>query len=493
MKKKSKIFKNYKKEAKQQRKTCDELKKLIKNFSWYQWLYFIAQMDRRGLESGFTVFKPEFYSLVIDLALRLAPKEEKLPSSKLTDDHYKRIIHLFLGCDDTPRKLLKELSLVALPLAYAWQNKFSYPPTNILGRMHLLYKEHKKDIMDATGLTVLEIHTILLLIYHQLEIKKAHLILPSAFIGSEIKILNEKNIYNFFDFFSINTEGYRLMAKKHKVYDNTFGRFNLLNRYPIINLEDGSYIVPIKDQLIDSVAANLYFHILEHKSQKDLKESRRYLDRFGYSLENYVLELSRFAFGEKNVVPADEIVKSDNRCEAIAFGDNNALAIEVKKLNFKRDTLSEADMKDIDKKLVGHVGKAIDQLKNTLDHIDVEYKYGLIVIPDIAISPYMLVEYFNLDKASKTFFLPNNILICTLSTYEALTAQSTEIIFEVLKIVVNQEIKDGKDIESVLRGMVKTDKKISFIHPLCREVFEKELAQVDDAELKKLIAARKNH
>jgi len=260
------------------------------------------------------------FTLVMDLALRLSRNRTVFGSAKPTYEHYRDVISLYFECDQTPTKLIKELGVIAIPLAFAWQNKLIYPNINILGRLHLLYANYEEDIVEAIGITAIDMHIIVLAIMAVQKQKKSATIMTSMLISPKIETLNEETVKRFFDFFAVDQSEYHTVAKTHKVYDNTVGRFNLVNRYPIIKLSDGNYIVPVLEQLFDSVAANLYYHILAHKFEKHPKESRRYLDEFGTVMENYVLDLTKYSFGEGNVIPADDIVTKadDDRCEAVA-------------------------------------------------------------------------------------------------------------------------------------------------------------------------------
>ena len=481
MRRKRKSRLNYKKALKKQKKACKNLRELIKQFSSDDWMHLIADLDMRGhVGEPSHYMKAEMFTLVMDFALRLSHPGTG-GGSKPTYKHYRDVLSLYFECDQTPSKLLKALGIAGLPLAMAWQNKLIYPNINILGRLHLLYGDYEEDIIDAIGIASLDIHIIVLAIMAVRESRRSAIIPPSMLISPNVESLNEETVKKFFDYFAVDQSKYHAIAKTHKVYDNTVGRFNLVNRYPIVKLEDGKYIVPVFEQLFDSVAANLYYHILAHKFQKSSRESRRYLDAFGITMENYVLDLARHTFGEKNLVPADDIVPDSNdRCEAIAFHEDCALAIEVKKLNFKRDTISDIDIEDIDDKLINQVGKAIKQIVSTLNYVEEEEKYGLVVLPDVVIAPSMLVEYFIRNSPDESFTLDDNILLCTLSSYESLMANSTDIIFEALKTTANRSKMDGRDIGLILYDMQENNDEVNLIHPLSEEVFENRISKQEE-------------
>ncbi len=478
MKRRRKPQLNYKKQEKKRKKSCIRLRELVKEFSGDSWMHLIAEMDineQRGDPSNY--IKAEMFTLVMDLALRLSSLNVSIGSQKPTYRHYRDVLSLYFECDQTPSKLIKELGIIAIPLAFAWQNKLIYPNINILGRLHLLYADYEEDILEAIGMSAIDMHIIVLAIMAVREQRRSAIIMPSMLITPKIESLNEETVKRFFEFFAVNQSEYHTVAKTHKVYDNTVGRFNLVNRYPIIELSNGNYIVPVLEQLFDSVAANLYYHILAHKFHKNSKESRRYLDEFGMVMENYVLDLTRHAFGDKNVISADSIVtkSSDDRCEVVAFHSDRALAIEVKKLNFKRDTIVDIDIKDIDDKLINQVGKAIEQLSTTLGYVKEKEKYGLVVLPDVVTSPSVFSDYVSQDGSGEGFTIDNNILLCTLSSYESLMANNPDVIFEALQITASQSKMEGRDIGLVLQQMQDTNEHVHFTHPLSNEVFEKKI------------------
>ena len=367
---------------------------------------------------------------------------------------------------------MKSLGTASIPLIAAWQNRFHYPDSNILGRMHLLYKDYHDDILEIIGITTIDIHAITLVLYSVYCDKDFMYFTPEVLFSPNVARLSQENIKMFLDFFSVSIDDYHTIAKSLKVYDNQIGKFILMNRYPIIRLENNHYIIPSYNQLIDSVAGNLYHHILTHKQSLNKKTSGAYLTQFGTTLENYVVNLAKHTFGYNNIVDANTIVTKDNedRCEIVCYNGNMALAIEVKKLYFKRDAIADADTVHIidtyDRSLV----KGVKQVVSTLQYVDVDIKYGLVVIPDTMLSPSSLLDYID-NNSSYINIKDNNVLICTLSTYESLMANSCDTIFNALNIAINRSIGEGNDISLILETMRIEGKNVTLNNSYLESIF----------------------
>lgn len=467
------------------KKSCTDLRKLLREFSSEQWLYLIRQLnhfirnENDDLNASIS-FKAEFCTTVADLALRLAPSDPSITIPKPTQLHFKQATHLFFSCDESPSELLKYFGIGAIPLMVAWQNRFHYTPNNILGRMLLLYKEYHNDVIEAIGVTVYDIYIITLAIIGIYDKRNVIVLNQSMIYHQDIEHLSEEKIKNFFSFFATNKENYHTTAKSLKIYDNCIGKFNLMNQYPIIELENNQYIIPIIEQLIDSVSSNLYYHILAHKQKQGRKASRAYLDDFGIVLENYVLASAQHIFGDDNVVRAEEIVTNakGDRCEAVIFYENKALALEVKKLNFKLNAIENVDVEYIRGVLHDHLVKAYGQVENTLKYVEQEEKYGLIVIPDSMLSPSSLKDYLKNEFPVDGINYDTNILMCTLSAYESLMGNSKETIFKALYNAQNRTPREGNDIIMTLRDMHDKDNSITFKNELCDQALKDSLSKL---------------
>lgn len=469
--------KNYKKRLQEEKRYFQQLRSIIRRYSAEQWLLLIRTIDMKNMASPENIqYKGEFLILVADTALRLTKPNMQSDFPHPNSNDLKNVLSLYFSYDKSPVKLIKAMGISALPLIAHWQNKFRYSSENILGRMHLLYQDYNQEILEATGLTVMDLHIIILTIYARYGMKDYMYFKADAIISSEVNSLSREKVDRFLHFFAIDMDGYRREAKSRHIYDNQVGKFNLLNRYPIIQIDQDQYIIPSKDQLIDSVAANLYFHILEFKQKSGKASSKAFLDSFGKTLENYAVLLAEHAFGATNVVPADEIVTDANedRCEVVCMHDENALAIEVKKLHFQRDAIINADIEHIQDTYDRHLRKGLNQLVSTLRYIE-KNRYGLIVIPDTVLSSSGVLDQIKYDSQTLDSEAENNILICTISEYEQLMANPADIVFKILDRALERTAEEGTALSLILENMQQEDQTIELINPLLDEKFKREL------------------
>lgn len=475
--------KKYKKQQQEEKQSFVKLREIIRRYSVEQWLHLIRTIDMKDIASLENhQYKGEFLVLVADAALRLAKPNMKSDYPVPNSNDLKNVISLYFSYDKSPVRLIKKLGMSALPLIAYWQNKFNYPPVNTLGRMHLLYRDYDREIFEMTGLTVLDLHIIILAIYMVYSSKEFIYFKADAIASHKVGSLRRENIERFLRFFAIDIEGYRREAKLRHVYDNQVGKFNLLNRYPIIKIDQDRYIVPSKAQMLDSVAANLYFHILEFKQKSGKKVSKTFLDSFEGTLEKYVVGLAKNVFGEPNVISADEIVTDsrDDRCEVVCKYNGNSLAIEAKKLHFQRDAISNADIHHIQDSYDRHLRKGFKQLISTLEYVE-KNKYGLIVIPDTMLSPSAILDYIKQDNPIFNTEVENRILICTLSEYEQLMANNGDTVFAALNMALGRTSGEGNAISLILEDMKKAGYPISLVNPWLGKVFEEKLENVSSA------------
>lgn len=296
-------------------------------------------------------------------------------------------------------------------------------------------------------------------------VKKRSTFKQSDLILTSINALCTEKINAYLQYYSRTPEEYRKEARTNKIYENSFGKHKFLINYPIVQLDEQQYIVPVIEQLVDTISNNQYFHLLKHFQSIDKKASGQFLTDFGTIFENYVVDMAKEVFGSDKVVSADTIVppKGGDRCEVVAFTDSCAIAIEVKKYHLKRDAIVNQEYDYIDATLEKVLLKAFKQIENTLDHTQREFKYGLIVIPDGLMALSTLVIYMK-KKFEGIARFDNNIFICTLSWYESLISNDTVTIIRILKTTLQRDKSQGKDILHVMGDMYENGDDINFIH-----------------------------
>lgn len=394
--------------------------------------------------------KAEFLVVGADMALRMCEAKSNTKYIIPNINNYRSLVNADISLTDMKTKkenLIKIFGYGGVPLLAHWQNRFSYKQSNVIARMHLLYEEYNDVFLNNLGFSLKDIYIITFTIYGIYHLRKKIYLKKEDLFHPEIESLSIEKLTAFFKFFSISQKDYIDKAKKAKIYSTTYGKFRFLIRYPIISLENEKYIIPVIEQYFDTISNNLYFILLEHYLEKN--EAKKYLDNFGNVLEKYVIKHVSYTFGSKNIKNADDIVtvRKENRCEIVAFHGNKALAIEVKKLYFKRDTIIDKDKEDIDKTLRRHLVKAYQQIENTFNYIKEEYKYGLIVIPDVLLGLKIIVDYLKKQFKDEAHY-DKRIIICTLSWFEELFANNPDNIFKILDIAISQsdDFEKGNDI-----------------------------------------------
>lgn len=121
-------------------------------------------------------------------------------------------------------------------------------------------------------------------------------------------------------------------------------------------------------------------------------------------------------------------------------------------MHFKRDAISDNDKEHIDKVLEDHLVKAFQQIENTLNYVNVEVHYGIIVVPDIMLSLSAMIDYMKVKFNGKAKF-DDHIFICTLSWYEALMANDVNVVFDILNKVLQRDSHEGNDVIIVMQDM----------------------------------------
>ncbi|MBE0515492.1 hypothetical protein [Sulfurimonas sp.] len=439
---------------------------LLRSYTLEQWLRAIRKLNIEYDKNNELIrAKPEFLVVGADLALKVARNNEN--NNLPTEQECYALFNAEINLSEGRQSLIKVFGIGGTSFLAAWQNRFHYTPANMVGRMLVLYEAYNEKLLEFLGVSIEDMYLILMLISgmyqneHKYYFKKEDLILE----GSEY--LSEEKISNFLNSFSITQKEYQEVSKSEKIYEKSFGRFKFLIRYPIIETSDDKYTIPVYEQLLDTLSNNLYFTLLENYAKIGSKDSKTFMDEFGLVLENYVLDLARERFKRNQLVDANKIVRknSELRCEAVIIHKKQALAIEVKKMYFRRDDIDNMDKVNIDKLLKNHIVKAFKQIENTLSYIRYKSNYGLIVIPDIMIGLEAIKSYI-VEKYKDEAQFNSNTFLCTLSFYEALMANDDDAIFEILETTKSRDFSEGTDIIMVMLSMKDANPSIQFANSL---------------------------
>ncbi|RXK05387.1 hypothetical protein [Halarcobacter bivalviorum] len=462
----------YRKSQQQKKQRVTKTIELLKHYSFNQWLETIRKLNINHNKfqdiNDRIKTKPEFLVVATDLVIRVSKKESNFNNPNINQINY--LVGSEIELTDYPKNLISLFGLGAISLLANWQNRFHYSQANMLGRMHLLYKDYNDYLIESINLSIEDIYIISLALLSVYQNKEKLYFRKEAIIANDIPNLCSDKIKSFLLYFSTNQNNYIKNAKSDKIYEKSFGKFKYLIRYPIIEKEENLYIIPVFEQFIDTISNNLYFMLLENYAKKGRRESKKFLDDFGLVLEGYVLELAKKQFGEKKVIDANKIVKNADefRCEAVIINKRKALAIEVKKMYFKRDAIEQMDKEHIDLLLEKHIVKAYQQIENTLKYIKYSKYYGLIVIPDIMIGFSAIKSYIK-EKFSGLANFDESIFICSLSSYEALMANSSNDIFLILDNTKKRKRNDGDDINIVMIEMINKKIPLKMINTFLKE------------------------
>lgn len=452
---------SYKKREQKKRQNINTFREFVKKYSLTKWLEKIREINLYNgtyeLNTQLST-KAEFLVPASDIVIRLSKQFEDSETPRLSE--CMNLNSAEIEFPKNPPRAIKIFGISGIPFLASWQNRFYYNKTNIIGRMHELYKKYSMELLSNIGLSINDIYLILLSITAYYDNKKILYFKKEDISHELIPEITSDKVSKFLANFSITQDEYIKKAKADKIYENDFGKFKYLVRYPIIKVDD-RYIIPVFEQLIDTLSNNLYFILLENYRNISKNESKKFLEEFGLVLENYVLDLARIQFGNINVIDANTIVreKKELRCEAVITHNNCSLAIEVKKMYFKRDDLFNLDKDSIDKILSYHLVKAFKQIENTFRYLESVESYGLIVIPDILIGFEMITDYLKLQFKDEANY-DDKILICTLSAYESLMANNKDNIFRIIKELYKKDRNEGKDLILFIETLKNVDSTI---------------------------------
>lgn len=445
---------------------------VLKNNSVKQWLTFIRDINIKmhhdenfyKRQENTLNFKPELLISSADMIIRRSPYEDTNHSSTLNDLNLLARGEIELS-DQEGDSLIELFGIAAISLMAFWQNRFNYNITNVLGRLNVYYRSYNSVLIDSIGLSVDDIGIIYYAITIRYQQHPHHYIKKDAIFNKNIASLSQEKIDNFFGFFSRTIKDYRLAVRDDGISTKDYGKFKYLQRFPIIELEDNLYIIPVFEQLLDTIANNMYFILLDIHRSISKSKSHKFLSEHGDVFEDYNLKLIGNCFNKDEIERADKLAtnKKERRCEIVATYGNYKLAIEVKSMYFKRDSISNKNKEEIDKKLREKLVDACIQLEATMDKIDNAFTtYSLIVIPDIMMAHSSILGYMKNEFEDEARF-DDRIIICSLSWFEYLTANDKDTLFMILQNTQKVDpIKDGNDILPVMESLKKEGYEIKY-------------------------------
>ncbi len=451
-------------------------KDLINKYHPIQWLAKCIEKERIKKDEGFDYTKDlynktEFLNILSDIVIRIS-QNSKLDTKIPTDIEFEYFFRGYINTEAFKTKLIEKHGLEAMPIIMHEQIKFVDNIKNILGRMIVLYGKYEDEIKEATGLNINDLIVIFFVIKGKYSNKKFHIFQKDSISTYVIDGLQEDKIEKFLNYFSITIKEYKQKLKSLGIDKSQLHSFRLIEKYPIIKIEDRGYIVPNTDNLMQSISSNLNIHLLEHYQAKG--EGLKFNNMLGTKFEDYVTELTKQNFD--NLKSADSIVpKNSLNSEFVIDYQDTSIVVEVKKLTLKRDTTFQDNINEFNNILERHLVKAFAQVETTLNYVRNKNKIGIIVIFDYInfptmINSYLKNKYPTYDKKDKkgnvteeiSLNYPDNILIMHIGSYEALMSNSKQEIIQILSTHLDKGNKKRGDIIFTLSELGK-EQKNSFL------------------------------
>lgn len=443
--------------------------KHINKYHPINWLLKCVERDRNADRYDLTkkenmLATSEFLLILADITVRVSNKKIKVVKEIPSNKDFTDFINYYINSTDKQQsKFLREHGILALASGFLnEQIKFKFHDFNLSGRSHLLYSQYNITIKEFMGLDIMEIHTIYLILKSIYEDKNRYLFKEEDIISSEHPTLSKKNIKLFLDFFAIDIKKYNSTLKDMGITKDNLYSFRLIEKYPIIKI-DNRYIIPTFDNFLYSITSNLYIHLLTHFAE--IKKAKDYHTKLGKEFEDYVELLTSQEF--RNIDKADDIVKVGNRCEFIINHIDTAIAVEVKKFAFLRDSIYKLNINDLNKLLEQHIVKAYKQIENTFQYIDDEKKkIGIIVIfGDISMSSAIkdhLIENFKNDNV----MYDERIIIMSIGNYESLLSNQPDNVIIILNKYLATEKYQRGDIIQIISSL-----GLTLINPLLEKTY----------------------
>jgi len=412
----------------------------IKKFTTFEWLIFIKSLENKSDENisrmsaneieEFNLRNSNWYSKLLDLSLRLSDyKNTKVNMGFLPNQiDYKKFISLYLEVYDKESNFKEDLTYsldIALSKYMYEQSKYYAPPVNDLGRLIELYGTKDDLFKERFGLTPKQI-----VYFYSINNTKHDIYEPFTFnqmftlMETYDKKITRKKLKRFLDSFSINIKNYRLMAKDMRITKRTMKSERIIEKFPIVALENNHYLIPSRNILLSSLTYNI-FNIL-NSIQKD---SQRFKTKFGTTFENYIRNLTNFSHSQYFFECDDliKIKKKKKRAEFYLQKNNSLLLIEAKILHIDENTILNMSGRDIVNKFKDTIHDALNQIDSCFNRLDIKNKYGIIVIHT---QIPMLSNYIDLFKENTKYEFLENVLILSVIDYEIMMHNSFEKILE---------------------------------------------------------------
>jgi len=448
-----------------------KLEKLIKQYSVFQWLFYIKVLENMteeeinkitiDLGEQYSLRNTNWYSIIMDLAMRFS-SYDKQGSVGINDVEmsqvYLEFIPRYVNHHDQLAEHVVDLDydlyLSLSRLMYEQLKNYS-PAINGIGRLLTLYEKKENLFKQDFGLT----HQQMILFYivseelHAWDRSLNSLLLFKLMkdLDSSVK---KQHLDRFLKTFSSSTKDYRLRAKELNITKHTIKCRRLVYKYPIVK-HDNMYMIPSVNILLDSLTYKI-FDKLNEDSSESFKRG------FGNEFENYIRSMTRH-FHDKNMYECNELInKNKKRAEFYLEENGTCLVIEAKVLAIDEDMILNDKIEVLEKKFKNTVGDAIKQMNSC--NRKLLNMYGLIVIhTHIPALNNFLQKY----KSSLDIELQDKVVLMSVVEYENLISKSFKNIIKQINIMSQNPFNIIEGIENEFLRRKYTE----YINPIieCRK------------------------
>ena len=418
----------------------------IKKFTTYEWLLFVKILENTSDEElakiepdqieRYNLQNTNWYSKLLDLALRLSDYDTKAISTLPGTNDYKKFISLYLKAYDNESNFKDDLAY-SLDLAlskYTYEQlKYYAPPINDLGRLIELYSSKEPLFKELFGLTPKQI-----LYFYSLNDQK-HNMYQTFDFSNMLRLLqeydekiNSAKLKRFLEMFAITIRDYRLKAKKLGITKRTMKSKRILETYPIIIFSDDQYFIPSINVLLATLTYKIFDVINEQQN-----DTQRFKTKFGRTFESYIRKLTKFSH-DSYFYECDNLITKANeeKAEFYLMKDNSCLVVESKLLHVDEKLILEGSTKDLDSKFNDTIEKALSQLNSCFQKIHVKSKYGIIVIHTHI---PLLESFIKLFKYKNKYGFLNNVMIISVIDYEIIMHNPLNSIIEYFNLPNEQK------------------------------------------------------
>jgi len=421
--------------------------KHIKTYTAYEWLIFIKILENKSDEElqkiepnqieRYNLQNSNWYSKLLDLALRLSDYEKIVLNKLPQKEDYKKFIRLYLESYDNESNFKADLDysldLAMSKLMYEQLKNYA-PPVNDMGRLLELYKEKEPLFKEFFGLTPKQI-----LFFYYLHNSKHNIYEPFDLTNILILIkdydnkITEERLEKFLNIFSISIKKYRETARDNNITKNTMRSIRLIEQYPIIKLENGKYLIPSINILLGALSYKI-FTVLN----REVKNSENFQRSFGDTFENYLRDLTKFSHNEY-FYECKELIKDKEdkkKSEFYLSRDDTVLVIESKLLYIDENIILNSSAIELEQKFKNTIYSALRQINSCFKKLHVQNKYAVIVIHTHI---PLLENFMKVFKNKAEYDFLDNVMILSVVDYEVMIHNSFEKIIEYFEMPYTSE------------------------------------------------------